>query len=34
SHLLNDIVKPDYNNWKGKEEFESRFFNIIERKFD
>ena len=34
SHLLNDIVKPDYNNWEGKEEFEQRFLNIVERKFD
>jgi hypothetical protein len=34
SHLLNDIVKPDYNNWEGKEEFEERFLNIVERKFE
>nr|WP_321221410.1 hypothetical protein [uncultured Psychroserpens sp.] len=34
SHLINNIVKPDYNNWDGKEEFETRFLNIIERKFD
>lgn len=34
SHLLNDIVKPDYNNWKGKEEFEARFLRIVEHKFD
>nr|WP_321245421.1 hypothetical protein [uncultured Psychroserpens sp.] len=34
SHLLNDIVKPDYNNWEGKEEFEVRFLNIVERKFE
>ena len=34
SHLLNDIVKPDYNNWEGKEEFEARFLNIVERKFE
>lgn len=34
SHLLNDIVKPDYNNWKGKEEFEARFLRIVERKFE
>ncbi|WP_040279515.1 hypothetical protein [Psychroserpens damuponensis] len=33
SHLLNDIVKPDYNNWSGKEEFEERFLTIVERKF-
>nr|WP_321233812.1 hypothetical protein [uncultured Psychroserpens sp.] len=34
SHLINDIVKPDYNNWEGKEEFEERFLNTIERKFE
>ena len=34
SHLLNDIVKADYNNWEGKEEFEVRFLNIVERKFE
>nr|WP_321228756.1 hypothetical protein [uncultured Psychroserpens sp.] len=34
SHLLKDIVKPDYNNWAGKEEFEIRFLNIVERKFE
>ena len=32
-HLINDVVKPDYNNWKGKEEFEERFMTIIESKF-
>ncbi|MGS2725787.1 hypothetical protein ACU8DI_04205 [Psychroserpens sp. BH13MA-6] len=34
SHLINDIVKPDYNNWVGKEEFETRFLAIVEKKFD
>jgi len=34
SHLINHIVKPDYNNWEGKEEFETRFLNIVERKFE
>ncbi|WP_298901248.1 hypothetical protein [uncultured Psychroserpens sp.] len=33
THLIKDIVKPDYNNWEGKEEFEERFLAIIERKF-
>lgn len=33
SHLIQDIVKPDYNSWKGKEEFEDRFMNIVEGKF-
>lgn len=31
--FINKIVKPDYNNWKDKEEFESRFLEIIEAKF-
>ncbi|MCD2258371.1 hypothetical protein [Psychroserpens luteolus] len=34
SHLIKNIVKPDYNNWEGKEEFEERFLSIVERKFD
>ena len=33
-NLIQNIVKPDYNNWKGKEEFEERFMGIIESKFD
>jgi hypothetical protein len=28
-----DFVKPDYNNWEGNEEFETRFLEIIEKKF-
>lgn len=28
-----DFVKPDYNNWEGKEEFEVRFLEIVENKF-
>ena len=28
-----DIVKPDYQDWIGKEEFEERFIEIIEAKF-
>ncbi|SEQ17658.1 hypothetical protein [Flavobacterium urocaniciphilum] len=28
-----DFVKPDYNNWEGKEEFETRFLEIVENKF-
>lgn len=28
-----DMIKPDYNNWIGKEEYETRFVEIIERKF-
>lgn len=28
-----NMVKPDYNNWEGKEELEARFIQLIERKF-
>jgi hypothetical protein len=34
SQFINTIVKPDYNNWKGKEEVEKRFMEILESKFD
>ena len=27
------IVKPDYNNWEGKERYEARFLKIIENNF-
>jgi hypothetical protein len=33
THFIQNIIKPDYNNWAGKEEFEERFMGIIERKF-
>ncbi|PHX61633.1 MAG: hypothetical protein CK517_04400 [Flavobacteriales bacterium] len=29
-----DFVKPDYNNWENKEEFEVRFIEIVEKKFN
>jgi hypothetical protein len=32
--LIQDIIKPDYNHWEGKEEFEERFMEIIESKFN
>ena len=32
--FIQDIVKPDYNHWVGKQEFEERFIEIIEGKFD
>ncbi|GGW24667.1 hypothetical protein [Arenibacter certesii] len=32
SFIVN-MVKPDYDNWVGKEEYETRFMNIISRKF-
>ena len=28
------MVKPDYNNWEGKEEYEHRFLDIVENRFD
>jgi hypothetical protein len=28
-----EIIKPDYNNWKDKKEFEDRFIEIVEKKF-
>lgn len=33
SKLIKSIVKPDYNNWIGKEVYEERFMEIIESKF-
>ena len=33
SNFVNNMVKPDYNNWTDKEEYESRFMLIIEAKF-
>ncbi len=33
-NFVSNIVKPDYNNWEGKEEYESRFLAIVEKKFD
>ena len=32
--LIQDIIKPDYNYWEGKTEFEERFMEIIESKFN
>ncbi|WP_348813133.1 hypothetical protein [Flavobacterium maritimum] len=31
--FLENMVKPDYNNWEGKEEYVQRFMDIIEKKF-
>ena len=33
-NLIQNIVKHDYNSWKGKEEIEERFMEIIESKFN
>ena len=32
--FIDTMVKPDYNSWNGKEEFETRFLEIIEAKFE
>jgi hypothetical protein len=31
--FIADMVKPDYNDWKGKEDYEVRFMEIVEKKF-
>jgi len=31
--FIKNMVKPDYNNWEGKEEYEERLITLIERKF-
>ncbi|AVR47337.1 hypothetical protein C7S20_05310 [Christiangramia fulva] len=31
--FIEKIVKPDYNNWEGKEDYEERFMTHIENKF-
>lgn len=32
-NFIDDLVKPDYNNWAGKEEYEERFMVLVEKKF-
>lgn len=32
--LVFEMVKPDYNDWQGKEEYEERFIEIVENKFN
>ncbi len=32
-NFIDDLVKPDYNEWKGKEDFEERFLEVVENKF-
>lgn len=32
-NFIEDMVKPDYNSWEGKEDYEQRFIEIIEKKF-
>ena len=31
--FINNMVKPEYNNWEGKEEYEERFMALIVHKF-
>lgn len=31
--FVENIVKPDYNNWENKEDFAQRFMNLVEKKF-
>lgn len=33
-NFIEDMVKPDYDNWEGKEEYVTRFMEIVEKKFD
>lgn len=32
-NFIENMVKPDYNNWEGKELYETRFLNIIDNRF-
>ncbi|OCB77364.1 hypothetical protein [Flavobacterium crassostreae] len=32
-NFIEEMVKPDYNNWKGKDDYAERFIAIIEKKF-
>ena len=34
SSFIEQMVKPEYNNWEGKEDFEQRFINAVFSKFD
>ncbi len=31
--FIEDLVKPDYNNWAGKEDYETRFMELVEKRF-
>ncbi|KQC30653.1 hypothetical protein [Flagellimonas eckloniae] len=31
--FITNMVKPEYSNWEGKEDYESRFMALIERRF-
>mgnify|MGYP001221699646 FL=1 len=32
--FVQEVIKPDYGNWEGKEEYEERFLEIIGKKFN
>ena len=32
-NFINEMVKPEYNNWQGEEDFEERFMEVGEKKF-
>ncbi|HLF51105.1 hypothetical protein [Flavobacterium sp.] len=32
-NFIEDMVKPDYNNWEGKDDYAQRFMEIVEKKF-
>jgi hypothetical protein len=32
-NFIEDMVKPDYNNWEGKDDYVTRFMEIVEKKF-
>lgn len=32
-NFINDMVKPDYNNWEGKDDYAEHFMEIVEKKF-
>lgn len=34
SAFISNVVKPDYNHWTGKEDYEIRFMEIVEAKFN
>ena len=31
--FIDNMVKPDYNNWEGKDDFAQRFMEVVEKKF-
>lgn len=31
--FIDDLVKPEFNNWTGKDDYESRFMELVEKRF-